>query len=470
MITSLQRQQVSKRPSTPARSPAQFSAVPSRVRTSGVRWSNRPLPPARLPEETYGSPGSALEALRTQVRVLRRTGGRLHAPGAPHSFLEGQVVRRAPLRARVARRASVARRARREEKQRERGAHRERAAYRHTAQKRPADRTRDLPGAQPLRASARRLIVTALRTPWLYAGLLVLALAAVASTGFGSLPLVRAPHAAVLPVPQDVDPVLYQLLVPDQESTPASPASAALLNTLKVSSYRTVGGDTLSKIAARFRLNVDTLVSWNGIKDARSVSAGTILSIPNTDGLRYAVRRGDTLQGIARSYGVDFNGILDANMLSSSVITVGQNLFIPGARLSPNELNRILGSLFLYPVQGRISSYFGERPDPFTGVPNVHNGIDIVNTPGTPILAAMAGTVRAVGFNFNYGNYVIIQHSGVYQTLYGHLTRSIVTRGQKVSQGQEIGELGTTGYSTGPHLHFSIFKNGEAVDPLRFLK
>jgi murein DD-endopeptidase MepM/ murein hydrolase activator NlpD len=103
-------------------------------------------------------------------------------------------------------------------------------------------------------------------------------------------------------------------------------------------------------------------------------------------------------------------------------------------------------------------------------VPNVHNGIDIVNKPGTAILAAMAGTVRASSFNFNYGNYVIIKHSGEYQTLYGHLTSSVVAPGQKVSQGQKIGELGTTGYSTGPHLHFSIFKNGEAVDPLRFLK
>jgi murein DD-endopeptidase MepM/ murein hydrolase activator NlpD len=157
-------------------------------------------------------------------------------------------------------------------------------------------------------------------------------------------------------------------------------------------------------------------------------------------------------------------------MLKSEVITIGQNLFLPGARMSPTELNRILGNLFLQPVPGRISSWFGERPDPFTGVQTLHNGLDIVNMPGTPILAAMAGRVRAAAFNFNYGNYVILQHDGGYQTLYGHLRRIVVTKGQKVAQGQEIGELGTTGYSTGPHLHFSIFKDGEAVDPLRFLK
>ena len=429
-----------------------MSPVPSRLGTSGVRWSNRELPAHRAaPPHFTSRPVGSFSALRDQD--LRRVGPRKAAPhrrhvlvpsreagGPRHSFLVGQLVRRKRQKA-------------------ERG------------ERRRVERERTSASRQDTDAGTASFLLVArgvLRTPWLYAGLLVLALAAIAVTQAGSVHF--APQKAALPVSQDVDPVLYQLLVPDPAPAPAATASPALLNTLKVSSYKTTGGDTLSKIASRFRLNVDTLVSWNGIRDARSLPAGTLLSVPNSDGLRYTVRRGDTLQGIARAYGVDFNGILDANMLSSSVITVGQDLFIPGARLNPNELNRILGSLFMYPVQGPISSYFGARPDPFTGVPNMHNGIDIVNKPGTTIMAAMAGTVRSVGFNFNYGNYVIIQHSGVYQTLYGHLTRYVVTRGQRVSQGQKIGELGTTGYSTGPHLHFSIFKNGEAVDPLRFLK
>jgi murein DD-endopeptidase MepM/ murein hydrolase activator NlpD len=92
-----------------------------------------------------------------------------------------------------------------------------------------------------------------------------------------------------------------------------------------------------------------------------------------------------------------------------------------------------------------------------------------VNKPGTPILAAMVGSVGSVGWNANYGYFVILKHSG-YQTLYGHLKRYVVQKGQKVRQGEKIGELGTTGYSTGPHLHFAIFKNGQPVDPLRFLK
>jgi murein DD-endopeptidase MepM/ murein hydrolase activator NlpD len=325
------------------------------------------------------------------------------------------------------------------------------------------------------KGAARHFLRRAVRSPWLF-----IALASAAALAFAfstlsvtGLPLVQLPmgqEQPVLPAPADADPTLYGLLVPDQAPRPSGAGAPVTLTSLKLGSYRTQSGDTLSRIASRFRLNIDTVVSWNNIRDGRSIPAGSLLAIPNSDGLKYIVRRGDTLQGIARSWGVDLNGVADWNRLASSVISVGQELFLPGARMNPNELSRILGDLFMYPVQGRISSYFGERQDPFTGVPNYHNGVDIVNQPGTSILAAMAGTVAEVGFNYNYGNYVILKHAGQYQTLYGHLTRSVVARGQKVLQGDKIGELGTTGYSTGPHLHFSIFHNGQPVDPLRFLK
>jgi murein DD-endopeptidase MepM/ murein hydrolase activator NlpD len=148
---------------------------------------------------------------------------------------------------------------------------------------------------------------------------------------------------------------------------------------------------------------------------------------------------------------------------------VGQELFLPGARMSQNDLSRVTGNLFLYPVRGRLSSTFGSRPDPFTGVVRFHNGVDIVGRQGTTVGAAMAGSVAAIGFNANYGRYVFLQHSG-YQTMYAHLNRIAVSTGQKLAQGQKIGELGNTGYSTGPHLHFSIYRGSEPVDPLRFLK
>ena len=276
------------------------------------------------------------------------------------------------------------------------------------------------------------------------------------------------PHPRpLMPAPPETDQTLYRMLIPEEQPRPS--AGAVLPGVLKVSTYRTQQGDSISQIAQRFKLNLDTIISWNDIRDARSVRPGTVLSIPSIDGLKYAVRRGDTLEQIARSAGLPLNSVLDANRLSSSVISVDQELFLPGVRMRPNDLNRVLGNLFIYPARGKISSYFGSRPDPFTGVRRFHNGVDIVNAPGTPIVAAMAGTVEDVGFNNNYGFYVILRHSG-YQTLYGHLTRYVVSRREKVQQGEKIGELGTTGYSTGPHLHFSIFRNGEAVDPLAFLK
>ncbi len=302
------------------------------------------------------------------------------------------------------------------------------------------------------------------------AGIVILALAVVvlATRVHVAASLIPQPKP-LLPVPPETDQALYRMLVPEEQPRPVTAGNPVLSGTLKLSPYKVQPGDSISQIAQTFKLNLDTIISWNDIRDVRSIRPGMTLEIPNIDGLKYTVRRGDTLEQIAQSAGLPLNSVLDANRLPSSVISVGQELFLPGARMSSNDLNRVLGNLFIYPVRGKISSYFGSRPDPFTGVRRFHNGVDIVNAPGTSIGAAMAGTVQAVGFNNNYGYYVILRHSG-YQTLYGHLSRYVVTRNQKVQQGQKIGELGTTGYSTGPHLHFSIFRNGEAVDPLSFLK
>jgi murein DD-endopeptidase MepM/ murein hydrolase activator NlpD len=306
-----------------------------------------------------------------------------------------------------------------------------------------------------------------MHSAWLVTALVVVLLGVllVPALAIRSLPLPRMS----LPASAAGEQELYRVVVPEEPQTRA-PANPALLRSLKVSEYTLRPGEGLSQVARKVRRDVGTLISFNGIRDARSLPAGTVLEVPNGDGMKHRVRRGDSLEGIARSYGVPLESVLDWNGLTSSVIQVGQEVFVPGARMSPSDVNRILGNLFLYPVLGRISSRFGERSDPFTGVERFHNGIDIVNRPGTDIDAAMAGTVRSVAFNANYGRYIILSHGGGFQTMYAHLNRAVVTPGETVRQGEKIGELGTTGYSTGPHLHFSIFKNGEPVDPLRFLK
>ena len=445
MMTVLERQHVAKRSASP---------VHLRARNEGVRWDNAEYAvPALRPDHR--------QSLGKQAPVLHRLQRPLKA--GVQRLLQGQVIRvkRGPKLAPAARADGVV------------ASPREAPARRGDAPSRRGDAVArpnvaepsSGPGAGP-RIAAVAAALGGRRGILVLLCLFIVAAAVVAVAMLG-MPL-AAPHPA-LPAPADTDPALYALLVP--EPAPArDDLSPVLLTSLKVGTYRTRAGDSLSRIAGVYKLNIDTLVSWNGIRDARAIAVGTQLAIPNADGLKYTVRRGDTLQGIALATGVPLNNILDWNRLSSSVISVGQELFLPGARMNANELSRILGSFFQFPVFGRISSYFGERPDPFTGVERPHNGIDIVNKPLTPILAAAAGTVADVGFNNNYGNYVILKHAGFYQTLYGHLTRYLVSRGQKVRQGQEIGQLGTTGYSTGPHLHFSIFHNGEAVDPLRFLK
>ncbi len=242
-----------------------------------------------------------------------------------------------------------------------------------------------------------------------------------------------------------------------------------VLESLKVVPYEVKPGDTISTIAGRFSLNLDTLLSYNNIRDVRRLTAGKVLQVPNSNGLKHRVSRGESLGGIAGRYGIALNNLLDWNNLESSVIQPGQELFIPGGRLPATEIDRILGKLFIYPTKGRLSSSFGERLDPFTSIRRFHNGFDIANNPGTPVVSAMAGRVAMVGYNANYGKYIILSHADGYQTLYGHLSEFLVRRSQAVAQGQAIGRMGNTGYSTGPHLHFSIFQRGEPVNPSRFL-
>jgi murein DD-endopeptidase MepM/ murein hydrolase activator NlpD len=242
-----------------------------------------------------------------------------------------------------------------------------------------------------------------------------------------------------------------------------------IVRKLKISTYRIRAGDTLSEIANRYNLNLDTIISLNDITDARALRAGMKLEIPNSNGLRYRIKRGDSLARIAGAYGIKLEALVDWNNLESAVIRPGQELFIPGARLSTNALNRVLGKLFIYPTKGRITSRFGYRKNPFSGVREFHNGLDIGNFVGTPVAATMAGTVARIGYYPWLGKYVILSHPDGFQSLYGHLSKVMVSRGKRISQGQKIAEMGNTGYSTGPHLHFAIFKNSTPVDPLKYL-
>ncbi len=235
--------------------------------------------------------------------------------------------------------------------------------------------------------------------------------------------------------------------------------------------YTVRQGDSVSRIASRFSLrNMSTVLAVNGIDNARRLRVGQVLEIPSIDGIVHVVSRGDTLSSIAKRYSVSMNGLLDANDLESEALVAGQRLFIPGASLSRFDLKKAMGELFIRPVAGRLTSSYGYRADPFTGARTFHTGIDLAVPLGTPVKATLDGRIAATGYSPVYGNYVIITHDGGYQSLYGHLQSISVKKGASVLQGGLIGKAGSTGYSTGPHVHFTVYKNGKMINPLSVLE
>jgi len=259
-------------------------------------------------------------------------------------------------------------------------------------------------------------------------------------------------------------------LVPDDGAALAAELPASI-RSVSYKTYTVRKGDTVGSIASRFGLrNISTILSVNGIDNARRIRSGLVLNIPSMDGILHTVSRGDSLNRIASRYSVRINTLLDANDLSVATLSAGQHLFIPGATLSTMDLRKALGELFMTPVRGRLTSRFGFRSDPFTGARTFHTGIDLAAPTGTPIKATLDGKVATSGYSTVFGNYVIITHDGGYQSLYGHMSQVAVKRGQRLVQGDLVGRVGSTGYSTGSHLHFSVYKNGKMIDPYSVLK
>jgi murein DD-endopeptidase MepM/ murein hydrolase activator NlpD len=233
--------------------------------------------------------------------------------------------------------------------------------------------------------------------------------------------------------------------------------------------YTVRPGDSVEAISRRFGLSLDAVIASNELRNVRrELRAGQKIRIPNMDGIPYTVKKGDSYTKIAAVFEVPLEAVLDANDIQSDVINPGTVLFIPGARMDKNALRQALGELFIYPVNGRMSSPFGWRKDPFTGTRSYHGGLDLSARMGTPVKAAADGKVSATGTNAVYGNFVILSHAGDYQTMYAHLSR-IMVRGGSVNQGTVIGLVGNTGRSTGAHLHFAVYKNKRAVNPLEVL-
>jgi len=256
------------------------------------------------------------------------------------------------------------------------------------------------------------------------------------------------------------------LMTPASLETAIVPENIAKSRILLYDFYTVKSGDAISNLAINFGLNQDTIISVNKITNTRLLQVGKVLKIPNQDGIFHTVKAGETLDSVSEKYKADIEAIQLANELFSAYVVTGTDLFVPGARLDWSVLQQINGDLFLWPVNGAITSFYGWRTNPFNrGQRQFHNGIDIRGRTGTPVRAAMAGRVSAVGFDRVFGNYIIINHNAGYRTLYGHLSVIRTRTGAYVAVGERIGDVGSTGQSTGSHLHFTVYKNGATVNP-----
>jgi murein DD-endopeptidase MepM/ murein hydrolase activator NlpD len=250
------------------------------------------------------------------------------------------------------------------------------------------------------------------------------------------------------------------------------PESFSKPRTLLYNSYIVQKGDMIGGLAETFGLNQDTLISINNIKNTRLVQIGQVLRVPNQDGILYTVKKDDTLEAIAAKYNSDASDIQIANELFNNTALPGSSLFIPGAKLDWMERQEINGDLFIWPTAGYITSSYGYRIYPFSdgGGRQFHSGMDIGAPMGSPVRAAMSGRVSSAGWDDVLGNHVVISHHSGYRTLYGHMSVIRVKTGAYVGTGERIGDVGSTGKSTGPHVHFTVYKNGVTVNPRTLLK
>ncbi|MFC2601205.1 MAG: LysM peptidoglycan-binding domain-containing M23 family metallopeptidase [Treponema lecithinolyticum] len=247
-------------------------------------------------------------------------------------------------------------------------------------------------------------------------------------------------------------------------------AKAELYPDLTYTAYRIRKGDMISVIADRFGITQDTLISVNNIRQTRRIQIGDYLRIPSSPGILYTTKKdGETAESVAEKYQVSAKKTAVVNRLSGqSQLKAGVTLFVPDAFLDWVTRQEINGDLFKRPLRGRyyMSSYFGWRTSPFSGRRTFHNGVDLASAMWTPVYAALVGKVTATGYSPVYGNYVIVAHHSGYRTLYGHLANIKARTGQSVDTKTVLGWVGNTGLSTGPHLHFSVFKYGSAVNPV----
>jgi murein DD-endopeptidase MepM/ murein hydrolase activator NlpD len=275
------------------------------------------------------------------------------------------------------------------------------------------------------------------------------------------------------------DPVINSLM--DTHTTISQKPRSEIIE------YEIKSGDTVSTIAQKFGISSETILWANDMDRNDQIKPGQTLKILPVSGIAHTVKSGDSLESIAKKYDADSQSILDFpfNDVSDDLkLRAGQVMIVPDGimpqssvkpqtpKAQPQYLangpasptfNAPGGAGFVWPTStSGISQYFAWY----------HPGLDLPNRAAPPVVSSDGGTVVVAGWpdNYGYGNRVVVDHGNGYKTLYAHLSNIYVSVGQHVSRGQTIGKMGSTGRSTGTHLHFEIHYKGIAVNPLSILK
>lgn len=237
---------------------------------------------------------------------------------------------------------------------------------------------------------------------------------------------------------------------------------------LRFYKYKVKDKDNFFTIMSKTGQNADTLVNVNNLASVYDIRRGQVLKIPNYRGIFYNRKKKDTIEKISKDFSISIAALSAANY-GKSFIKKGL-LFLPGVNLSKEERSYYSLHAFIHPLpQARVSSPYGFRINPFTKRRTFHTGIDLAAPWGTKIKAASNGRVVWAGRKGGYGNLIILRHAKGYYSYYGHLSKILVAKGDRVKRGQFIGRVGSTGLSTGPHLHFEIRKMGKTQSPLKVI-
>ena len=240
--------------------------------------------------------------------------------------------------------------------------------------------------------------------------------------------------------------------------------AAALADSLTIYQYTPREGEDLLSVAARCNIPYSALASLNRLSHPSMLTVGKPLLLPSAPGIFIPEEPQSDLERLLASS-------RPPTEENSAALTIGTVFyFFPGDEFAMTERAFFLNTGFRFPLKNyRLTSGFGMRQNPFSGNMRFHQGLDLAAPMGTEVYAAGDGMVTEVGYDSVYGNYIIIKHGGDWVSLYGHLQRIGVVLQSSVKSGMLIGWVGSTGQSTGPHLHFELRQNGKARDPDKYL-